>query len=61
MYNSVATLNSTRFSSDAQSLIDKHTLSLYVEYENIIWDNLIFTFGGQANINSTFGFNFSTT
>lgn len=59
VYNSVAALNGTQFGGDAPSLIDRHTLSLYAEDEYMILDNLIFTFGGRANINSAFGFNFS--
>lgn len=59
VYNSVAALNGTYFGGDVPSLIDRHTLSLYAEDEWMILDNIIFTFGGRANINSSFGFNFS--
>lgn len=59
VYNSVEALNGTQFGGDTPALIDRHTLSLYVEDEYMILDDLIFTFGGRANINSSFGFNFS--
>ncbi len=59
VYNTITALNGTKFGGDVPTLLDRHNFSIFAEDEYMILDNVILTFGGRLNVNSSFGFNFS--